>query len=107
MKEKLPTTILYPEKFKQSLAAGFDGCFDWSWTDGCFGKTRIKPMDFDGVVERKGNLLVFESKDLGIKVIFNSLLKVVADTLVSLNNFPLSFFSTSISFSIKFKDGST
>lgn len=67
-KDKLPSTIIYPEKFKTSLAAGFDGVFDWSWTIGCFGDTKIKPMDFDGVVERKGNFIIFESKEIGIEI---------------------------------------
>lgn len=64
----LPPTIKHPEAFKNSPAAGFDGTFDWSWTEGCFGKTKITPMDFDGVVERKGNFIVFETKDKGLTV---------------------------------------
>jgi len=62
-----PETIRNPELFDRCPAAGFDGIFDWSWTDGCFGG-RITPMDFDGVIERKGNFLVFESKTSGAKV---------------------------------------
>jgi hypothetical protein len=61
----MPSTIRHPAKFNAAKPAGFDGIFDWSWTDGCFGKTRISPMDFDGVVERNGHLLVFETKDVG------------------------------------------
>jgi hypothetical protein len=64
----LPATIKHPNGFVQSPSAGFDGVFDWSWTDGCFGNTRISPMDFDGVVERRGNFLVFETKNLGVPV---------------------------------------
>lgn len=63
-----PSTIRNPEKFDNSPAAGFDGIFDWSWTDGCFGKTKISPMDFDGVVERHGNFLVFETKEAGAPI---------------------------------------
>ena len=62
----LPTSILNPDAFRRSQAAGFDGVFDWSWTDGCFGQeSKIKPMDFDGVVERNGQFIVFETKDEG------------------------------------------
>lgn len=64
----LPPTIKHPETFKNSPAAGFDGVFDWSWTDGCLGEKNIKPMDFDGVVERKGNFLLFETKGIGVPI---------------------------------------
>jgi len=66
--DKYPSTIYSPKLFRQNAPAGFDGVFDWSFTDGCFGNTKIKPMDFDGVVERKGNFLVFESKKSGVPV---------------------------------------
>ena len=65
MQDRLPSTIIYPETFKKKAPAGFDGVFDWSWTEGCFGETKIKPMDLDGVVERHGNILIFETKDVG------------------------------------------
>lgn len=64
----LPSTIKHPGGFAHSPAAGFDGVFDWSWTQGCFGKGRITPMDFDGVVERKGNFILFETKNLGVPI---------------------------------------
>lgn len=63
-----PSTIKHPAGFAHSPAAGFDGIFDWSWTDGCFGSGRITPMDFDGVVERKGNFLLFETKNLDVPI---------------------------------------
>ena len=65
---KLPNTIIYPEQFNKSKPARYDGVFDWSWTDGCFGETKIKPMDWDGVVERYGNFIVFETKNPGIEI---------------------------------------
>lgn len=65
---KLPATIKHPEAFKKSTAAGFDGVFDWTWTEGCFGGGNITPMDFDGVVERKGNFIIFETKDEGVPI---------------------------------------
>lgn len=64
----LPTTIKHPAGFAHAPAAGFDGVFDWSWTDGCFGAGKITPMDFDGVVERKGNFLLFETKNLDVPI---------------------------------------
>lgn len=64
----LPSTIKHPEGFRHSPAAGYDGVFDWSWTQGCFGEGRITPMDFDGVVERKGNFILFETKNLGVPI---------------------------------------
>lgn len=65
---KMPKTIRNPEKFNNSPAAGFDGVFDWSWTQGCFGNGKITPMDFDGVVERNGQFLIFETKEPGAKI---------------------------------------
>jgi len=65
---KLPSTVKYPDTFLNSPAAGFDGLFDWSWTDGCFGGGKITPMDFDGVIERKGNFLLFETKGVGVPI---------------------------------------
>jgi len=64
----LPNTIKHPGGFLRSPAAGADGVFDWSWTHGCFGAGRITPMDFDGVVERKGNFILFETKNLGVPI---------------------------------------
>lgn len=64
----LPSTIKYPNGFNHSPAAGYDGIFDWSWTSGCFGQGKITPMDFDGVVERKGNFLLFETKNLDVPI---------------------------------------
>ena len=64
----LPATIKHQAGFLHSPAAGYDGVFDWSWTQGCFGQGRITPMDFDGVVERKGNFILFETKNLGVPI---------------------------------------
>lgn len=64
----LPSTIKHPKTFEKSASASFDGVFDWSWTQGCFGGGIITPMDFDGVVERKGNFLVFETKNIGVPI---------------------------------------
>lgn len=69
-----PKTILYPDSFDKSQwhitcphcnkEIGFDGIFHWGWTQGCFGRTKITPTDFDGVVERNGHYLIFETKDV-------------------------------------------
>jgi len=64
----LPKTIEYPDTFIRTVPPGFDGVFDWSWTQGCFGKTKIKPMDIDSIVERKGNFIIFETKGVGVPV---------------------------------------
>lgn len=61
----LPSTIYNQDAFMRSPSAGNDGVFDWSWSHGCFGETRITPMDFDGVIERRGNFLLFETKNPG------------------------------------------
>lgn len=68
MTQKLPSTIKHPETFRRAAPAGFDGVFDWSWTQGCFGAGKITPMDLDGVIERKGQFLVFETKDVGVQI---------------------------------------
>lgn len=63
-----PKTIKNEKAFQESTPPGFDGIFDWSWVMGCFGDTKIMPMDIDGIVERKGNFLIFETKRNGIPV---------------------------------------
>lgn len=51
-------TINNPEAFMA-------GVWDWGILDGCFGETRIKPTDLDGMVERHGWFLVLETKAPG------------------------------------------
>lgn len=76
----LPDTIIYPKRFESQLPAGYDGPFDWEFLRGAFGPV-IMPMDFDGVIERKGNFLLFETKLLDKEIpdgqwyTFNSLIK--------------------------------
>lgn len=64
----LPTTILHPGTFEAAQGPWFDGAFDWSFTAGAFGESKITPMDFDGVIERKGNFLLFETKAIGVSI---------------------------------------
>jgi hypothetical protein len=54
-------------EFNANLPASFDGVFMWDFLKGAFGPT-IEPMDFDGVVERHNNFLVFETKNVGTPV---------------------------------------
>lgn len=42
-----------------------EGLPDWGCLDGCFGNTRISPTDVDGLVERRGALLMLEWKRPG------------------------------------------
>ena len=85
----LPATIKHPETFLKSPSANFDGVFDWSWTSGCFGKGKITPMDFDGVVERKGNFLVIETKNVGVPLPKGQL--ITLESAYKLNVFTVVF----------------
>lgn len=68
MSDFIPTTIHSPEIFAQSLPIGFDGVFDWSWTERCWDNPRDKPMDIDMFKERKGHFLVAETKAEGVGI---------------------------------------
>jgi len=77
-----PVTVKHPDTFYQSQwhivcphcgeEVGFDGVFDWGWLIEAIRnvdpKSRIMPMDFDGVVERHGHYLVLETKDTGVPI---------------------------------------
>jgi hypothetical protein len=54
-------TIRNPKKFVESL-------WDWGFLDNCFGQTKIKVTDIDGIVERNGHFLVIEGKDEGVPI---------------------------------------
>jgi len=54
-------TIQNEELFMGSL-------WDWGILNGCFGNTKIKPTDVDGLVERNGHFLVLEAKRPGVKI---------------------------------------
>lgn len=49
------------EKFYQSRPAGFDGFWGWEEVEQSF-PGKVLPTDIDGLVERKGNFLLFETK---------------------------------------------
>ena len=42
------------------------GVWDWGFLDGAFRNGRVKVSDIDGIVERNGNFLIFETKARGI-----------------------------------------
>lgn len=86
---KHPDTINYPDTFDKAKPAGFDGVFDWSWTQGCFGAGNITPMDIDGMVERKGNFIVFETKGINVPVPPGQLYTL--ESLYRLNVFTIVF----------------
>jgi len=56
------------DRFNQWLPALFDGEFDWDFLKPAFNGTKIMPMDFDAVVERRGHILIFETKAPGTDV---------------------------------------
>lgn len=85
-----PDTILHPETFDKSQwtiecphcarLIGFDGIFHWDWVIDAIQQvspvTRITPMDFDGVVERKCHYIIFETKDVGVEIPFGQQLSL-------------------------------
>lgn len=54
-------TINNPELYIATL-------WDWACMNGCFGNTRIRPTDVDGMVERNGYFLFIETKKPGAKM---------------------------------------
>jgi hypothetical protein len=55
--------------------------WDWGCLDNCFGNSRIRPMDIDGYIERRGYKLFIETKAPGVE-----LAKAQLDALRSLVN---------------------
>lgn len=52
----------------QNMDAFIDALWDWGFLDGCFGGTRIRVSDLDGMVERNGWCLIIEAKGLGKQI---------------------------------------
>lgn len=48
-----------------NLDAYIAALWDWGFLDECFGNTRIRVSDLDGIVERNGWFLVIEAKSPG------------------------------------------
>lgn len=44
------------------------GIWDWKFLDSCFGQTKIKITDIDGMVERNGFFLILETKMAGVSI---------------------------------------
>ncbi len=64
----IPSTVDYPDAFRRSPPAGFDGAFHWAWANECFPNPKDRLMDIDGFKDRRGQILIFETKDLGVKI---------------------------------------
>ena len=64
--------------------------WDWSCFNDCFGNSRIRVSDLDGIVERNGKFLVLEVKSHGASVpigqqrMFNAMAETGAFTVVVL-----------------------
>lgn len=54
-------TINNPKSFTEQL-------WDWAVLDGCFGQSKIKPTDVDGLIEHNGHFLMLEAKNDGVPV---------------------------------------
>jgi hypothetical protein len=65
--ENLPATVIYPESFRNSPSAGYDGVYDWShWISAMSVLNRgIQPMDIDAAVEVNGYFMIAETKTEG------------------------------------------
>ena len=61
-------SVKYPETFKSFPPANFDGLFDWDFLLPAFQGTNIEPMDIDAVIERRGKVLLFETKSEGKEI---------------------------------------
>ncbi len=71
-----------------NLTTFTNNLWDWKILDGCFGNTRIRPTDIDGLVERKGKFLLIEAKsinkgiDSGQAILFDNLIKTKVFTVI-------------------------
>ncbi|UCD59140.1 MAG: hypothetical protein JSV16_08640 [Candidatus Hydrogenedentota bacterium] len=58
--------IEHPDAFQSWLPAQYDGVFAWDFLIPAFARQNqlspIRPSDFDGVVERRGRSLIYETK---------------------------------------------
>jgi hypothetical protein len=70
--ENLPATVIYPESFRSSPSAGYDGVYDWSHWISAMGVLNrgIQPMDIDAAVEVNGYLIIAETKTEGVEIPF-------------------------------------
>jgi hypothetical protein len=68
MDDDLPSTILYPNAFRNSPTAGNDGIFDWARWSRAIDTRGIAPMDIDANVEINNFFLWAETKDDGVPI---------------------------------------
>ncbi len=52
----------------RSVDTYLETLWDWSFLNDCFGHTRIRVTDIDGVVERNGHFLYIETKSPGASI---------------------------------------
>lgn len=72
--------IKHQETFNKWLPANYNGKFDWDYLLPIFKPTKIEPTDIDGVVERKGKFLFFETKKEGKSIPLGQL--IMLETLI-------------------------
>lgn len=82
--------IKYKETFDKMKPANYDGFFDWDFLLPAFKGTKIEPMDIDGVVERRGNILMFETKNIGIDIPLGQ--KITLETFIKLGKGKITIF---------------
>jgi hypothetical protein len=73
-------TINNPASFMESI-------WDWAILDGCFGRTKIKPTDVDGLIERNGYFLLLETKRPNVPIPAGQ--RIMFENLVALKRFTI------------------
>lgn len=64
------------------------GIWDWAILDGCFGNSKARMGDLDGIIERNGHFLVVEAKSphasvpVGQGLMFSAMAKLPSHTVV-------------------------
>jgi len=72
----------------KNLKTYVENLWDWEFLDECFGGTRIRVTDLDGLVERKGRFLYIEAKSpgkevpVGQKILFDHLIANPQNTVL-------------------------
>lgn len=51
-----------------NMDAYMGNLWDWGFLNDCFGGTKIRVSDIDGIVERNGQFLVLEAKSPGVEI---------------------------------------
>lgn len=82
--------IKYQNTFKDTTPANYDGLFDWDFLLPAFKKTKIQPMDIDAVIERKGHILIFETKNIGVTIPLGQ--KITLETFIKLGKGKITIF---------------